>query len=469
MSQNARPTYRFATNATSNAANVYGNYILKRGAGEIRKPSWERTDTVVRFLPCWDAVGQQWSPFRLSPGPMEYGDWLRRYDAVRGFGENGITMLLNDPLVNDPYDLQTNPCTILYRAINTAIDNRQSQPDWPALLKGGPGRRAPLSRNVPLYLARCAIFRIKSKDMATDDRSPLGLAGGDPGYFLEMPKTVGEKLVALLETRNEDLSGFEPDDYDNVYAYGDIISLDKGAYVTIFEEGADPRTNQAPAPGSAPRQLAVGGGGRGNYGGDSSSGSKFKGYDMFISKEWNGYSASFNTPELEQLIKSKQKPWEDCLQFFSHQEQAFLVQDGFPPSAILYAWRDHPEWIKDETRAKAVGRVSATIEQPVGGNTAGSSGGSNTALPRVSPVVKKSVHSNGEEEDKTTGNKGPVGGWGNKPAVDEEIKDSVVPPSLPEAAVSTESVDDALNSANSTREAQAVAALAAARKRASRK
>jgi hypothetical protein len=354
-----RPTYRFSENAVSSTSNEFGNYILKRGAGEIRKPSWQRTETVVRFLPQWNFDGNEWEPYRRSPAPMDFGDWIRRYDAVRGFGENGVTFLLYDPIANPSYDLQTNPCIILHRAINQAIDNRQCEPDWPALLKGGPGRKAVLSKHSPIYLARAAIFRIKSKDMATGERAPLGLSNNDPGFFLEIPKSAGEKLIAMLEEKSEK-AGIDVDDVDNYYKYGDIISLDKGAYVHIFEEGADPKNTYNATADNSPKQLAFSTGGKGNYGGGG--GMQFKGYDMRIEKTWNGFSANLNTSDMERLIKGKQKPWEDCLQFFTHQEQAFLVQDGFPAKAILYAWRDHPEWIKDETRAKAVGRVSTAVE-----------------------------------------------------------------------------------------------------------
>lgn len=346
--------YRFADNAGTSQSNEYGNYILKRGAGEIRKPTWNRTETVVRFLPCWNFEESRWEPYRRSPSPMDLGDWIRRYDAVRGFGDKGVTMLLFDPIENPSYDIQSNPCVILYRAINSAIDNKVSDPEWPSLLRGAPGKGAPLKRQQSIYIARVGIFRINSKDMATADRAPLGLAATDPAYFLELPKTAGEKLISMMEEQVENYEG-DPDDYDKMYKYGDLTSLDKGAYVHLFEEGADPRNNTSYQGGQ--RQLTVGSGGRGNYS-SGGGGQSFKGYDIFIDKTWNGFASTLNSPELEKLIKSKQRPWEDCLQFFDHQEQAFLIQDGFPASAILYAWRDHPEWIKDETRSRAVSRVS---------------------------------------------------------------------------------------------------------------
>lgn len=400
-----RTPYRFSQNGVGDS-NDFGNHILKRGAGSIRRPSWNRTETVVRFLPQWNFDANGWEPFRCSPAPMDFGDWIRKYEAVRGFGSNGITMLLYDPIATPAYDVQTNPLVILYRAIDSAIKNRQCEPDWPALFLGAPGKRAQLSRHAPIYIARCGIFRINNKDMATSERSPLGLSTGDPAFFLELSRTAGEKLIAYLEEKKDDWQG-DPDDLDS-YKFGDIISLDKGAFVHFFQEGADPRTMQA-VQSSAPRQLVVNTGMRSS----SSGSSNFQSYDLFITTEFNGFSAALNSPDLERLIKSKQRSWEDCLQFYSHVEQAHLIQDGFPASAILYAWRDHPEWIKDETRGKAVNRVTAGMDVR--------SRDSVQPQPQAQkpvPVYKPAL---------TQGS--GIGAWGNQASSDEDspVKDNVVP------------------------------------------
>jgi hypothetical protein len=455
-----RPAYRFSQNAVGSTSNEYGNHILKRGMGEIRKPSWNGTETVVRLLPQWNFDENKWEPYRRSPAPMDFGDWIRRYDAVRSFGEAGITMLLYDPITNPAYDIQGNPCVILYRAINNAIAARQSEPDWPALFKGGNNKRAALGRHGPIYIARCGVFRINSKDMATAERSPLGLANSDAPYFIELPKTAGEKFIAMLEQRNEEFSG-DPEDYKNAYKCGDPISLDAGAFVHIFEEGADPRASaQSYTTTESPRQLTVGSGGR-NFGSGASV--TFKGYDLFIEPVWKGISAKFDTPELERLIKGKQKPLDECFQFYSHQEQAFLVQGGFPPSAILYAWRDHPEWINDETRSKASNRVSAAMDPRV-------TNPRDSFRPAVQPSQYKPVVVPGAAEaTQSTQSQDPsVGRWGgeswSEPEKETTKQDSVVPPSL-DNTESQATVPDKV----AAMEARAKNALDAARARAAGK
>jgi hypothetical protein len=350
--------YTLATHGNSSQSAKYGNHILQPGMGEIRKPTWNGTQTVVRFLPQWDFEEHRWTPFRTSPEPMRFGDWIRRYEAVRGFGSEGMTFLLYDP-TDRTYDVRSNPCVRLFNNISKSIDNATCEPDWPQLFKGGQGRKATLTRPQPIYLARAGIFKINSKDLVVDSRAPLGLSSNDPAYFMELPRSAGEKLINLLEEKNEDYKG-DMDEYHLAYKYGDIVSLEHGAYVSIFEEGTN-QDNQQSAADNAPRQLSFTTGGRGNYG-NNGGGTKFKGYDVRIESTYKGFSAALNTPAHEKIIKDKQRPWEECLQFLTHQQQAFLVQDGFPPKAILYAWKDNPEWIKDETRRKAVGRITVAMD-----------------------------------------------------------------------------------------------------------
>lgn len=398
----AQPTsYRFADNVHASSNNNFGNYVIRKGMGELRRPTWNYTETVIRILPCWNFSTNAWEPFRRSTNYFDFGDWIRSYDIVRRLGENGVSFLLYDPVANPSYDVSSNPCCILYKAINRAIDAKHSEPDWPAMLRGGAGRGAILSRPSKTYLIRTAIFRIKSKDMVSADRSPLGLSTNDPPYFFDLPKSVGEKLCGMLEEHDEDFKG-NPEDFDAMYKYGDIVSLAGGAYVHIFQEGADPRQALAD---STPKQLTVAG-----TRSQGHSDRTIPGYDMFIDKSFMGFSPQFNTTELERIVKAKQRAWEQVLYFPTDQEQAFLIQDGFPASAILYAWKDKKEWIKDETRSRAVGRVSATVMPATAPGVAsiGTSprSGMMTGEPAVTdPVVPQPTPPVGMPK---------IGGWGDK-------------------------------------------------------
>jgi hypothetical protein len=72
-----------------------------------------------------------------------------------------------------------------------------------------------------------------------------------------------------------------------------------------------------------------------------------KGYGVFITKTLDGQENDIpaNLLGLEDILLNKFKPWEDVLEFKSDVDQAALVAPLFPPSAIMYAWKDHPSWI----------------------------------------------------------------------------------------------------------------------------
>lgn len=413
----ARPRYSMSQHGQGSTDN-FGSLVFRPGAGNRRSPSWDKTETVVRILPCLSPDRQTWEPFRNSMAPRDFGDWMRVYAAVRAFGEqNAVTMLLYNPIDEPAYDVHQNPCVMLYDAINQAIRNKQEQPGWASLTKGGAGRGPALSRPTDLYLVRAGIFRIKNEDKATSDKSPLGLSAGEPAMFLEMTESAGRALVDMLEERDPDYQ-FPADgsvDYNQAYRAGDIVSIDKGAFVHFYQEGFDPREMQQ-TQASGPRQVVVGGN-RGAGGGRA--GEPAKRYACFYSHEWKGFSPQFDIPEVEETIRKKDRPWDDTimgpgtgvLNFMDHATQARVLQerDSFPADVFLYGWRDHKEWIIQRTKDRAAGRVSVGVPEgqaqnlpqrnPVAPATLPALGGPAPA-PAAAPVAAKQT--------------GKVGGWGNK-------------------------------------------------------
>jgi hypothetical protein len=369
-----RTGYSFANQGAATSANTgasVGKHVLRRVPGvDFWSPSWGE-ETVIR---CFPAISpddpSQFDPFRLSNTYCGFGDWIRVYEAVRNFGNPGVTMLLHDSM-NQSYDAQLmNPCWILYRAINQALNQSQGLPEWFPLTRGSQGKGAVLSKPSKLYLVQCAIFRHKSKDTFGQGRPPLGAAADGPTIVMGLPPTAGESLVHLLEEKVEDWKG-DPDDPAQ-YKYGDIVGIDEGGFVHIYELGKDPRarfntSRQGASPASiytaSPTQS------RGIAGGGVES----KGYGVFITKTLDGSESDIpaSLTGFEDLIRSKWRNWGDILEFKTDEEQAHLVAPLFPASAILYAWRDHPSWIPDSVREagayEARRPVSATMTPPVGG------------------------------------------------------------------------------------------------------
>ena len=111
-----RGRYSFRDHGQSSRGGLTGVYILKENAGcMIYRPSWNRTPTISRVFPGRNPENPaELDPFRLSNELRDYGDWIRRYDAIVGLGTPGSTFIIRDPREDD-IDVQQNPCWMLFR------------------------------------------------------------------------------------------------------------------------------------------------------------------------------------------------------------------------------------------------------------------------------------------------------------------------------------------------------------------
>lgn len=343
----ARTGYTFAQQGAAASAgsssNNFGKYVVKRIPGvDYWSPAWGE-ETVIRIFPALNPDdNSEFDVFRVSNKPCDFGDWIRAYEAVRNFGQPGVTMLLHNGL-DQSYDAQMrNPCWVLYRAITQALNQGQGLAEWIPLTRGSPGRSAPLSRPSKLYLVQCAIFRHKSKDTFGQGKPPLGSSADGPTIVMGLPPSAGESLIKQLEEKAEDWKG-QADDIAQ-YKYGDIVGADDGAFVHIYELGKDPRSRAASQvnPASIYQSSTT----------STKAGLDPKGYGVFITKTLddrpNDVPASLSG--IEDLIKSKIRSWDTILDFKSDEEQARVIAPLFPASAILYAFREHPSWIPPGVR-----------------------------------------------------------------------------------------------------------------------
>lgn len=346
-----------------------GVYVLKRNlAGvEYARPSWP-DETILRILPGLnsDYQGGQESPFepcRMPEDQGRYGAWQCCYEAVRKFGDPGITMLISngDPSY-DPYN--QNPCWILYRAIKDACDRKQGRAEWYALLQDNP-RGKPLDRPCDITLVQALVFRHKGKDCFHQGRPPIGFAPDDPLMVFELSRSAAVALFGALDRRREGWTG-NPSD-PRAFEYPDITDINGGAFVHLYQEGGGPQQQQAVAPAApfdpyapaAPNQRGyAGGGGRGNQRPNAR-------YACHLTATLNGGPPDRDIlPGLAnhaQRIAAKIRPWDDILWFPTDVEQAHIINRHFPASAIMHAFQDHPDWILPDTRAQAVNAVSRAV------------------------------------------------------------------------------------------------------------
>lgn len=386
------PGYDPAAHFKSNKGNIGTRLLLPDADCEVKKPSWSGTETVFRPYPSVSySDPQQFEPYRKDPGGRNYfGHWIRRYDCAWGVGTPATTFLLNDPSSGDrTYDPWTTPLGVLYRAIENACKKGQGKPEWYPLREGGAGRGKALRAPAEVYLMQGAILKINSKPCFGSGRVPLGW-GPNPPIILMLSSGIGKKLVDLLNMENEGYRG-DPGDFEAKYVYGDPVAPDLGRFFHFFQKGFDPRSRYAANPSSRGSSAFDT-----NYNTQKAGGKdddELGGFDMFIADrlEPEGLSAKFDTPEKTDMIRNKWRFWEDILFFPTPTEQAHILAQIFPASAIIYAFEGvNSDWIPEEIHKKSKNTVSANV----GGDVPSSSNSSNDvwagyANPTAQPKQEK--------------------------------------------------------------------------------
>jgi hypothetical protein len=346
--------YRFGDHGNSQYGAREGNYVIKNNQAEIASLAYGDGVTTVRIFPTPNLDNpNEWEPYRIASDtqrasdPNQFGDWIRRYPAVRSTGDPRVTFISYDPADPQHPDPQTLPAQLLYNAVNRAIKAHHERPGWAALLQGGQGRGAQLPRPTEIYLVQCMIVQHKRDAYSP----PKGLAAEHKLVVLEMSQSAGMALMAELNKVNPAYQG-EEGNWEQQMVNGDPIALTGGRYVTFYKKkDGDPRQQQ---------QLQQQGWNM-NAAGAGQRSTEKEGYGCYLEPTWNGRPAALVGPgfDLTPYVRGKVRAWNDILNFPTVEEQAHFLADKFPADLILYAWQDHPEWIPDAVRQRAVAMVSA--------------------------------------------------------------------------------------------------------------
>lgn len=325
-----------------------GNYLVKSGRARVERPSYDDGGTTVRILPQRSPDDPRvWDPYRFSTRPLDFGDWIRKYPVCRNYGvPDPVTFILydpSDPTISRDY-VQNTPGGLLYYAISRAVRSGQEQPGWGALLSGGPGRSAPLSEPTEVYLLQCFVMQSRWDKCVP----PRGMRPEDRAIVLELTRNTGQTLLAEFDKVKQDYDGPQ-DDWEAMMVHGDPVSLRHGRFVTFYNLNRDPRrvthAGQPQGATNASRDWFSASHGTGTQREERA------GYGVYIEPTFDGMSADLS--QYESVVATKVQPWDEILYFPTLEEQAHLLADRFPPNAILYAWRDHPEWIPESVRRRA--------------------------------------------------------------------------------------------------------------------
>lgn len=343
--------YSFAQYGASEQGQQQGNHVFRPGLIECWKPGWGEGVTTIRILPGLNEDGTAFEQYRNSLNNLDYGDWIRRYSAVRGFGDPGVTFITSDPVDGSNEDSQMTPGWVLYRSIYQAVKAGQDQQGWGSLLMGGKDKGAMLPRPSEIYLVRAIIMRHNGKIK----NPPEGFnPDAKPVVFMMSPSAGLAMLNEFNKPSPRFQAGITPaTDYENIYEAGDPISLDLGRFVNFYNLAhGDPRLgqtaqqtgwSQAAAQANQPRNDD-------------------KGYGCFVEPYFNnspGWTAQLS--QFADVFRAKAFRWEDVLEFPTIEQQAGLLADKFPPSVIAYAFREHPEWIPEHVRSRITAAVAVAM------------------------------------------------------------------------------------------------------------
>jgi hypothetical protein len=120
--------YTFEQYGNPERATNQGNFLIRNNMADLWSPCYGDGYTVVRILPQLNPDdATQWDTYRLSAEPNAFGDWIRRYPAVRNMGDPGATFIVGDP--SDPVllDPRITPAWLLRESISRAVERGQDR------------------------------------------------------------------------------------------------------------------------------------------------------------------------------------------------------------------------------------------------------------------------------------------------------------------------------------------------------
>lgn len=341
------PAKRLGLPANDTGGANQGNFILRKGAGELWKPAWDGSPTTVRVFPGLNPENPtEFEPWRFNTSEDGLGQWYWPITVIQNLGNPGKTFVLYDPQ-DAAYDPQTNPVWMLRNAIDRAVRDRTDRSGWAGMLKGGAGRGAMLDRPRDCILIQCAIMSYKNKLYAP----PRG--GGAPGtdntvFFLLTP-SARQAMMEAMNTRIEGYRG-DPDHVAGHYLHGDPIDLDGGQYLTFYKLGHDPR-EQVRA-----RQAATSFGqqARGTGPGARSDDDPI-GFGCFLTPEFNEMPARLR--EVESVVRAHVKPFWESVRVEPESVQVRWIEEGFQKEAdaVVYALDEaYGQYLRPEYRERGL-------------------------------------------------------------------------------------------------------------------
>ena len=340
---------------------------------ELVRPSWNgKSGTVIRPLPCFDIQITDDDVFmssRRSAKRDHMSDWIRGYPAVKYIGiDTKLTFILFDPREANAgrYDPSTNPYSILYRAVEDAVEDSEAMivnkdvltNKWAPLV--GRGQKQAFSYKTFLYFMQGLIYQHNGEVLVKKGR-PRGLRDKDWPQIIELSKTGAESMLELLSDQVD--GNFDSDDY-NQFKYPDVTSLTEGFFVTIYnpdKHSIDLETSVEPDAEAEEDDF-----GEASGTAEKKKSREFKGWKASISdtyvysEEGAKKKAKRDLTKVEDEIREKILWWNNVIHVPTHEEICMFCATAYRsmPDLLHYGWQENPEFFTDEVKGILAARTS---------------------------------------------------------------------------------------------------------------
>jgi len=347
---------RLSATVANVSESVYQDHILKRGAGQIVKPAWVSGVSVFRILPGINPDNpSELDPWRFSTNIDDYGQWFYPVTCAINVStpsnRGSKTWVLHDPL-DTTYDISRNPVVLLRNAIFSAKKQGITQYfEWVTLTESS-SKGTPLDKPAACWLVRCVLIEDKDKTYYAPNM-PKGFDSSEQTQYMLMKKSSVDTLKAAMEERIPDFRG-DPGDISGHFACGDPISLDKGAFVVMFNKENDPRKSVS----SGPR-----------FGQAYGAGNKeAKGYDCYLTRDYKGNLPNYDG--YEDVLRHHIRDWSETVHIPSTEEQIKYLEQILRPHPDLLVYGLDDEYgrmldpnIRHEGLSR-LGRVQVPVAAP---------------------------------------------------------------------------------------------------------
>ena len=332
-----------------------GNFVLKPGAAQYWRPSFQQgAVTTLRILPTPSPENPSvLEPYRTAQKTNHFGDWVRYYPAARNFGvgNDKTTFIISTP-TGEAAELAMSPAHVLYNAVDRAVSAKQDR-GWGGFLKGAAGRSADLPKPEGIYLTQVAVLATGQKMF----QPWKGSGGNERAIVFEWTSGLGKSILESLNKPKDGYNG-DPGNYEESMDAGDPVSLNHGRFLTIFRKAdGNPRT-RAMQMQAGP--VSAFGGPAGGLPDSSPQGRDAIGYDFIWEPSFMG-TVPPQLTGMDAYVLQRTQLWDDIVHLPTFEEQAALLAPRFPGDMLMYAWRDHPEWITEDIRRRAAAATSVQM------------------------------------------------------------------------------------------------------------